>query len=160
MARSKVDRDADALLKPVFAAFKRQAAQAIREAQAEIENVLKVEYDAPEVARPIGLPVPRLQLRWEEAADSMRERICHYEMVFPLREHDCRNRAKANFAVVTLGRTHQSGARPDWGVDLGWRTPYRDGAHAQWDAEVFGGLPIYVIAPDGRAAIMETKPPL
>lgn len=160
MARTQADRDADALLKTVFSAFKRQAAEAIREAQAKITNVLKVDYDAPEAARPPGLSVPRLQLRWEEASDGMWERVCHYEMVFPLREHDCRNDSKTNFAVVALGRTRQGGARPDWGLDLGWRTPFRDGAHAQWDSAVFGGLPVYVIAPDGRFALMETKPPL
>jgi hypothetical protein len=30
-------------------------------------------------------------------------------------------------------------------------TPYRDGAHALWDAKVLGNPPIFVIAPDGTA---------
>lgn len=30
-------------------------------------------------------------------------------------------------------------------------TPFRDGAHARWDGKQFGGLPIYVISPDGSA---------
>lgn len=38
MARTQIDREADALLKPVFSAFKRQVADAIRGAQAQIAN--------------------------------------------------------------------------------------------------------------------------
>lgn len=159
MPRSAADREADELLKPVFKMFKRQAAAAIREKTAEIENILRVDYDADPATRPEGLPVPRLQLRWQSGAGAW-ERVCHYEMVFALREHDCRNDAKAGFAVVQLGRTIQSSSEPDWSKDLGWLTPYRDGVHAKWDAEQFGGLPVYVIAPDGRHALVSDRPPL
>lgn len=153
MPKSAADREADELLKPVFKMFKRQAAAAIREKTAEIENILRVDYDADPATRPEGLPVPRLQLRWESAGDGMWERVCHYELVFALQEHDCRNDAKTGFAVVQLGRTRQGGGDPDWSEGLERRTPFRDGAHAKWDAAQFGGLPVYVIAPDGRHAL-------
>lgn len=159
MPRSAADREADELLKPVFKAFKRQAADAIREAQAEIANILKVDYDAHPDTRPEGLPTPRLQLRWEGVAGGMYQRVCHYEMVFALNEHDCRNDPKTGFAVVQLGRTLQGGSEPDWSTDLGRRTPYRDGAHAKWDAKQFGDWPIYVIAPDGRSAPLDDSRP-
>lgn len=154
MPRTVADREADELLKPVFKSFKRQAVAAIREKRAEIANILRVDYDAPPATRPEGLPVPRLQLRWEHADDGMYERVCHYELVFALQEYDCRNDAKTGFGVVQLGRTNQGGAEPKWGEELGRCTPFRDGAHALWDAAHFGGLPVFVIAPDGQHAPM------
>jgi len=36
-------------------------------------------------------------------------------------------------------------------------TPFRDGAHAKWDAEQLK-LPVYVIAPDGMTFLVEDKP--
>ena len=35
--------------------------------------------------------------------------------------------------------------------DLWYDDPYRDGAHARWDSEELGGIPVYVIAPNGTA---------
>lgn len=109
-------------------------------------------YDAPAEARPEGLPAPRLQLRWEDKAEDGFERVCHYELVFPIREHDVRNDTKTGFAVIRLGRTRQGGGEPDWRVRLDNRIPFRDGVHAAWDSRVFGSLPIIVIAPDGTWA--------
>ncbi|GJD55200.1 hypothetical protein [Methylobacterium dankookense] len=156
MPQTAANKEADALLKPVFKSFKRQAVSAIREAQAKIADLLRVSYDAPAVARPDDLPAPRLQLRWEETQDGSHPRVCHYELVFPLHQHDIRNDPGTGYAVVQLGRTMQGGADVDWDTcDLADRTPFRDGVHAQWDAAVFGGLPTYIIAPTGRHALVK-----
>lgn len=112
-----------------------------------------------------ALPAPRLQLRW---APSTRRREypweCHYELVLPLREHDIRREVfdddgevvrKVSEVVVPMKEPSlRSGDRVPCQEQDGtciYDAPYRDGAHAQWDAAALGGLPIYVIAPDGRA---------
>ena len=115
----------------------------------------------PSREAPDALPVPRLQLRW---VPSTRKREyqweCHYELVMPLREHDIRREdedgrdVRSEFVVAMKepqlrGSTGVPCQAPD-----GTRycdTPFRDGAHAHWDAEVLGNLPVYVIAPDGKA---------
>lgn len=159
MARSPLSKEVDGLLKPAFKRLKRDAMAAIRQAQDEMKGVLKVLYAAPAEMRPEGLAVPRLQLRWEDTPGGTHDRVCHYELVFPLHQHDCRNDPGTGFAVVQLGRTNQSGGPVDyWAGNLADRTPYRDGCHAQWDSEIFGGLPIYVIAPDGRSAEVQPTP--
>lgn len=109
-------------------------------------------YDSPPAARPEGLPAPRLQLRWEETPEDGFERVCFYELVFPLREHDCRNDAGTGHAVIRLGRTRTSGGDQNWSLNLSGRILFRDGVHAAWDSHAFGGLPIFVIAPDGTFA--------
>lgn len=90
------------------------------------------------------LPAPRLQLRWEcDEADSY-ERICHYELVLPLQKYDIRrDLAPSGFAAIPLGRTKVSGGL---GVFLDGKVeePFRDGAHARWDATLFG-LPVYAV---------------
>lgn len=155
MARTATSKEADDLLKPVFRSFKRQAVDAIQGARAEIKNILRVSYDAPAEARPDDLPCPRLQLRWTETSPDAHNRVCHYELVFPLHEHDIRNDLKTGYAVVELGRTNQGGSPVDWdNCDLTHRTPFRDGVHAQWDATIFGGLPVFTIAPNGRSALV------
>lgn len=149
-------KEVDALLKPVVNRFKRDARAAISAAHAEIKNILKVDYASPPEKRPEGLPAPRLQFRWEDAD----EYICHYEMVFPLREFDIRNDAKTNIAIVELGRTRVGSNTPPWqrqGPDQ--RVPFRDGVHAQWDAEAFKGIPVFVISPDGSFAEVPPKGP-
>ena len=123
-------------------------------------RALKVSYKAPKQARPAGIPAPRLQLRWESAGDGTYDRICHYEMVFPIREHDCRNDPRTGFCVIQLGRTMVGGREPNWALNLGACTPFRDGAHAQWDSAILGDLPVYVIAPDGTYAPLTITPPL
>jgi hypothetical protein len=65
-------------------------------------------------------------------------------------EHDIRNDEKQGFGVIELGSTSVGGGRLPWDGELSHATPFRDGAHAHWDAKQFGNLPIYVVAPDGR----------
>lgn len=112
------------------------------------------------------LPAPRLQLRWAEAEPNElgRQWACHYELVLPLGKHDIRREVYNEDGEMT-GKVSElvaplkpptlrgSSSTPCEAKD-GTRyydAPYRDGAHAQWDAKALGGLPIYVIGPDGKA---------
>ena len=112
------------------------------------------------------LPAPRLQLRWCKADPERRhEWECHYELVLPLSEHDIRREVYDDDGILSGGvsefvvplkpptRRRSSTATPCTARDGSryYDPPYRDGAHAQWDAEALGDLPIYVIAPDGAA---------
>ncbi|MET3481566.1 hypothetical protein [Methylobacterium sp. 1973] len=153
MARTTLSKEVDELLKPAFKALKRNAMDAIRQTQEEMRKVLKVRYDTSDDVCLPSLPAPRLQLRWEQLSDW--SAVCHYEMVFPLAQHDVRNDPGSNHGVVELGRTNVNGERRNWETcDLANAVPYRDGVHMDIDAAVFGGMPAYVIAPDGRSALV------
>lgn len=146
----------DDLLKPVFENFKASAASAIQDATDSIKDILRVTYKPDAAQLPKGLPAPRLQMRWECGDNFDCNWVCHYEMVFPLRELDIRNtdNGSPGFAVVTLGRTRQNGGSdtPPWHYNpVRNRRPYRDGAHAEWDAAMFGGWPVYVFGDDDAA---------
>lgn len=111
------------------------------------------------------LPAPRLQLRWKpETEGGGKVWLCHYELVLPLRENDIRaeqegprggRRPNLKELVVPIKEPTIRGcnAIPCSALDGSryYDAPYRDGAHAQWDAAALGDLPIYVIAPDGVA---------
>lgn len=147
-------KEIDDLLRPVMKRFKDDAHRTIMQAKTAIMNVHRVLYDAGPERRPADLPAPRLQLRWEDNG----EWICHYELVFPLREHDIRNDAKTNVAVVELSKTRVGGGTEPWScADPTSRLPFRDGSHAQWDSAAFNGLPIFVISPDGSHAEIPRK---
>lgn len=110
-----------------------------------------------------GLPAPRLQLRWQKRdGDRLWQWECHYELVLPLDEYDIRGEIcdeegrvieRKRELVVSIkepslrGSNHEpcTSARGERYFDA----PFRDGAHASWDAKVLGDPPIYVIAPDG-----------
>ena len=111
------------------------------------------------------LPAPRIQLRWEACTSDPRwQWQCHYELVIPLTKYDIRaeqegprggRRPPLRELVIPV---KQPSVRNSTGVPCtaqdGSRyfdDPYRDGAHAQWDAQHLGNPPIYVIAPDGMA---------
>jgi hypothetical protein len=110
------------------------------------------------------LPVPRLQIEWEAGA-SDREWIVWYELIMPLRSHDgrkCSSRRANNKGFgwcdgtnmhYHMGRTNiQGGLGP---VHLGViDTPFRDGAHARWDAAVLK-LPVYAVYGDDACKIEE-----
>lgn len=116
---------------------------------------------------------PRLQLRWEAGkapAGSVFEHDefawrCHYELVLPLGESDIRREiwkdgeevGQRDELVIAVKGCSLRGAGEDdvpcvhrADGSLYYDPPYRDGAHAKWDAALLGGLPIYCVAPDGR----------
>lgn len=131
--------------------------------------------EQPVAGHTAGLPAPRLQLRWERRAephdmdwDGERSWNCFYELVLPLQEHDIRREIyedgeqvgeREELIVQMKGPTVRgaNGNTPCMDRDGKhyFDDPIRDGPHAQWDSSVLGGLPIYVIAPDGTAL---TKP--
>lgn len=104
----------------------------------------------------------RIQLRWEVLPYDYGWK-CHYELILPLgefdvRREDRRGRKIRDHLVIKLCKsttTRQGGRTP---CDAsGWMgpgaryfdPPYRDGAHAAWDAALLGNIPIVCIAPDG-----------
>ena len=114
----------------------------------------------PRAAAHENLPTPRLQFRWafNEDPEGLEYR-CWYELIFLIRDADCRGEIGIPYeACVTLGATNVGGQEEPWKRGLSTATPFRDGAHATWDSEQFGGLPIWIIAPDGRAKERATNP--
>ena len=106
----------------------------------------------PMVAGPVidaaTLPAPRLQLRWAQTGGP-HDWACIYEIVIPVGANDVRNAGDDVF-VRELGRTRMLGGpieAPDQ-VDA----PFRDGAHARWDAAALG-LPAYAMH-GARAALL------
>ncbi len=110
------------------------------------------------------MPTPRLQLRWAKDEDyQLGNWLCHYELVLPLQDGDVRREVYNDdreitghineFVVPIVKPTRRtSSATPCTSYWDGSRfrdTPMRDGKHAEWDAAALGGLPVYVIAPDG-----------
>lgn len=139
------DRIDDAL-SDICDAVKLNIARAVADSERRMTKVLRVHYRTAHTnSLQPSLPTPRLQFRWEDLGNGA-DYFCHYEMVFGLDRLDIRNDDKQNVCVIELGRTKVGGGRMEH-----FRTPFRDGAHAQWDGKQFGGLPIYVISPDGSA---------
>ena len=90
----------------------------------------------------LGLPLPRLQLTWEQTANPEKW-LCKYEMLMPLPKWDIRNERKWGFYAASLGGTEvgRQGPPDRWGkLD----TPFRDGAHVLWDA-IHLGMPEFVV---------------
>jgi len=124
-----------------------------------------VEAPVEPTVRP-ALPAPRLQLRWTKAEPNDRryEWACHYELVIPLGEYDIRRESYDDDGNCTKGPreavipmkppslrgSSQTPCQAQDGTRY-YDPPFRDGAHAHWDAAVLGNPPIYVIAPDGTA---------
>lgn len=89
---------------------------------------------------------------------------CHYELVLPLDKYDIRAQQEGprggrlpplRELVVPIKEPSIRGSTSTPCVaqdgSYYYDSPYRDGAHAIWDAEVLGNPPIYAIAPDGTA---------
>lgn len=113
-----------------------------------------------------NVPCPRLELRWEPCNIEVESIDCNwkctYSLVFPLGEHDLRstdvdgNPREMSLEIgSTLSRIHP----PSTPVVNGEvTTPYRDGAHAQWDRDALGGhIPIVAMCGDD-VTIVKVKP--
>lgn len=120
----------------------------------------------------VGTPrSPRLQLRWTAHEGPVREALtpwkgqrtwaCHYELVIPLDEFDIRRDVYDDGEVIgqidelvipiKCPSLRTSSHEPcTWKDDpLHFDTPFRDGAHAHWDAKLLGNLPVYVVSIGG-----------
>jgi hypothetical protein len=101
---------------------------------------------------------PHLLLRWEKDDQNGINWLCHYELVIPFREHDIRREVydkngeqigQRSANVIPMGSpTRRTGRKPC--LNGMYDAPLRDGVHAQWDSAKLGGLPIYVMDPDGK----------
>jgi hypothetical protein len=146
--------------------------------RSDITKKLMREY----AAKWIGLPAPRLQLRWAPKpvpnSDPKRRKDialskrvsrmmnlpyhpdqawdCFYEMVLPVDRYDIRNeRYGVGFIIIPISWSRRTSARVPCehsSID----DPYRDGAHAFWDSKELGWLPIFVVSPNGSAAMKAT----
>lgn len=102
------------------------------------------------------MPCPRLEFEWIMTGKDWGKRDCVYSLVIPLTEFDIRREDENGVKVrsewkVEIGRTNVIGGRRDhppiWD-DGTIDTPFRDGAHAKFDSEVLGGLPIVAVCGD------------
>ena len=103
----------------------------------------------------LQLPLPRLQFRWEKDGDTWESRICHYELILPLREHDIRREREYDdngnlikelpYLTIPISSTKVSGGIHKEHMTINKHsTPFRDGAHAIWDNEVLK-MPIWIV---------------
>lgn len=112
----------------------------------------------------------RLQFRWEatdKPADEFgaRDWICKYELSIPLDPHDIRREDEdhnkvRDAQVIELGSTKRGSVQQPCINEFGahyFDAPYRDGAHATWDAPKLGNIPIVCIALDGT--VIPKAPP-
>lgn len=119
--------------------------------------------------------IARLELTWTKDDDSGERWTCNYDMVLPLGEVDCRGtfdqkparkRPKLHRMVwldrdnckrIPLGRTTTNGSRrttrlwPNGEIE----TPFRDGAHIQWDSEQLGLRKFVIFGDEIREMISE-----
>ena len=106
------------------------------------------------------LPAPRLELHWRKTGETWETRECAYGIVLPLQEHDIRRESEGGTEVnerfVEISRTKCSGGtrwlftEADENGKPHIDTPFRDSAHAKWDSEALGGLPIFAVF-EGKA---------
>lgn len=107
------------------------------------------------------LPRTRLELRWREIAETNDRGSwnyqCDYQLVLELDQWDMRGEVydddgnlvrRERQKVLTLGGCRSDRSRSP--LDLGIReidTPFRDGAHIQWDHLALGkAVPMFVVA--------------
>lgn len=162
IAREIFDEAVRSFVASVENDFLIEAEQRLDDACGRMEQVNKVLYVAGPERFPVGCPAPRLQLRWVNIDDGQYTFECHYELVFSLRKYDIRNPdgIGPGYCVAELGFTRTSERISDHlnSENPSNAVPFRDSVHALYDAKLLGGLPIYVIAPNGRFAIYNPKP--
>lgn len=81
--------------------------------------------------------------------DEQLQNVCVYSLVMPLRELDIRRgelgKQVRTLNYIELGRTNVKGGRHVYHDKV--ETPFRDGAHSQWDADVLG-LTVWAVCGD------------
>lgn len=91
----------------------------------------------------LGLPLPRLQLTW--ANESHGHWLCHYELLIPVQKFDIRNESGRGYIALPIGITQVGSERGPVLRDGTLDAPFRDGAHAKWDSDRLGGIPIFTV---------------
>ena len=117
-----------------------------------------------------ALPAPRLELRWSKAEgqEAWGHSICQYGLVMPLREHDIRRESWKTedimsendevFYVFGTTKVTRSETRTPYDSRMNVvDTPFRDGAHALWDANILNNLPIFATC-EGKATKIVDNP--
>ncbi len=99
------------------------------------------------------LPAPRLELRWRREGDDWSVAWCDYQLVLPLRDGDLRREWTGTdtltLRITTTRRTSPGPASDQHPVSrAGIDVPYRDAAHAEWDAAALHGVPVFVVCDD------------
>lgn len=110
-----------------------------------------------------NLPCPRFEFRWEPTEIEFYNWICRYSLVIPLGEYDCRRGDDDERSEIALEigstRCGLNGDRTPVDPDGSVTTPFRDGAHAQWDNKSLGGhIPIVAICGD-VVSVVPYNPP-
>lgn len=107
------------------------------------------------------IPTTRLELRWKrlDAPDADGYTwLCEYNLILGFDELDIRGEVvdeegilcfRSAAKVLSLGGTKTTG-NGDFVRNGEIRTPFRDGAHIQWDSKRLGDLPMFVIY-EGKA---------
>lgn len=145
-----------------------------RRAAERLERALAGVKEEPKLIAEFEMPAPRLELRWTDEGAPFTNGtdnfytytvVCIYSLVIALGEHDIRGESEGERGeplpqrrekAIELGRTFSTNSAINRLKD-GWiDTPYRDGAHARWDSEQLGGLPIYAVA-GGKAFLVQKK---
>jgi len=123
-----------------------------------------------------GLPLPRLELFWEKENENdpnWLKKNCYYGLVLPIRATDIRQDEEESGTLwVSIGATsvtggaseHQSPDSESYGRPVRLtkdnkyvvNCPFRDGAHASWDASVLK-LPVWVVCEDTFCTQEEAK---
>lgn len=112
-----------------------------------------------------------LQFRWEKPDEPAgvfghENWLCNYELCIPLGEHDIRRdgkdgeKVRDTFTILICTTKRGASLPPCIAVDgtYFFDAPYRDGAHATWDAPKMGGIPIICIAVDGTVIRKDETP--
>lgn len=116
------------------------------------------------------LPAPRIELRWHSLRDEMdtlsksdfeykwSKKSCEYLLVLPLKEHDIRREDEEGNAIfnetsILMNETIVTGGGYPVVENKSIDTPYRDRAHAKWDAAILNNLPVYAVC-DGQAYLI------
>jgi hypothetical protein len=114
------------------------------------------------------LPYPRLELRWRDAkepGDFGNYWECDYVLVLHKRHKgDIRCDSKRGLAgrkdvEIVMNTTKRSGSGPICRFTGNVDTPYRDGAHAKWDAAALGGLPVFATYGNHATDVSKQTPP-
>lgn len=113
----------------------------------------------------MSAPAPRLEFRWRKNPEDQDEKdrlsdwgddthFCDYGLIMPLKHEDMRAEGEDGTLGVNREKFYKFGTTAVGGsrTPSDGQVPFRDGAHASWDAEALGGLPVWVLSISGHHA--------